>query len=159
MASIISQACWASKVKVTKLLPRAQSTFCPVTRKRVVIEMPRRVKEQPLIKANSAGNAKADKTKPIKIHCGAWGVAQVTTSANKLPGAERVRRKLSSIFQRPIMGNPLPRNPKIQGNNCQSPRAHRCSRDAATSVCEGNSSKNSISFTNAQRANTLSNKS
>ena len=40
----------------------------------------------------------------------------------------------------------------IHGSNCQSPRAHRWLRAAATSVCAGNSSNSSMSLTNPQRA-------
>jgi len=48
-------------------------------------------------------------------------------------GAESVRRRLSNIFQRPMAGiRPLPRS-NIHGSNCQSPRAQRCWRAAATS--------------------------
>ncbi len=55
------------------------------------------------------------------------------SNASTQAGAVNVRRKLSSIFQRPIagiasrFGSSLiagPR-PNIQGRSCQSPRAHR----------------------------------
>ena len=55
-------------------------------------------------------------------------------------GPESVRRRLSSIFQRPIAEDcraPITRGgsrrPKIHGSSCQSPRAQRCWRAAATS--------------------------
>ena len=49
-------------------------------------------------------------------------------------GADNVRRRLSSIFHRPMSGSvPLPRSspaasplPSIQGSSCQSPRDQRC---------------------------------
>ena len=61
------------------------------------------------------------------------------TRVATLAGADRLRRRLSAIFQRPMSGvspwfraarGPLP---KIHGNSCQSPRTQRCWRDAATS--------------------------
>ena len=47
------------------------------------------------------------------------------------PAPSSVRRRLSSIFQRPISGmrGGRRREPKIQGSSCQSPRAQRCWRD------------------------------
>ena len=71
-------------------------------------------------------------------------VVQITGEANgsvhpaikvrKAAGADSVRRRLSSIFQRPIKGievrirSPLASFacPMIHGSNCQSPRAQRC---------------------------------
>ena len=101
--------------------------------------------------ASSAGKASAASTKPVNMACGALGMDQPATNRKKAQGADSDRRKLSSIFHRPSSGIPLPLGPQIQGNNCQSPRTQRCCRDAATSVCEGNSSKNSMSLTSAQR--------
>ena len=57
------------------------------------------------------------------------GRVHATTRVRKAAGADSVRRRLSSIFQRPITGIPLRR---IHGSSCQSPRAHRCSRATAT---------------------------
>ena len=62
--------------------------------------------------------------------------------ARSAAGADRERRRLSISFQRPISGSgvfgvpslALRRKPKIQGNNCQSPRTQRCWRAAATVV-------------------------
>ncbi len=73
------------------------------------------------------------------------GIAPVTGSihpaskARMAMGADSDRRKLSIIFQRPttgtVVGWPfgLRARPKIHGSNCQSPRAQRCWRAAATS--------------------------
>ena len=47
------------------------------------------------------------------------------------------RRKLSTIFHRVTAGRSRPRVPKIHGSNCQSPRAHRWLRAAATSGAMG----------------------
>src|SRR5258706_10270179 len=63
------------------------------------------------------------------------------TKVKNAAGAVSVRRRLSSIFQR-FIGEIDARTraphvfcarPKIQGSNCQSPRAQRCWRAAATS--------------------------
>ena len=69
----------------------------------------------------------------------AWPIRR---SAPRRPtAADSDRRRLSSIFQRPIAGT-LPRGrrsalcgprPRIQGSSCQSPRAQRWWRRAATS--------------------------
>ena len=108
MASIISQACCASKVNATRLLPSAHSTSSPVVRKWVRSEMPRRRDVNPPVIARITGKANAISTRPIRTACGAFGMAQLATSAKKAAGAERERRKLSSIFQRPTKGIPLP---------------------------------------------------
>ena len=47
-------------------------------------------------------------------------------------GADNVRRRLSSIFQRPISRDPRRVAAEIHGSSCQSPRAQRCWRAAAT---------------------------
>ena len=69
------------------------------------------------------------------------GSVHPTSNAATAAGAERVRRRLSTIFHRPITGIRLleglraaaSRRPKIQGRSCQSPRAQRCWRLADTS--------------------------
>ncbi len=78
-------------------------------------------------------------------HCMAApaGRVQPATSAARLAGADSERRRLSSIFHKPINGMrawprpcvaaPTSRRPKIHGNNCQSPRTQRCWRSEATS--------------------------
>ena len=76
-------------------------------------------------------------------------VVQITGEANgsvhpaikviNAAGADSVRRRLSSIFQRLIGGigarirSPLASRawPRIHGSNCQSPRAQRCWRAVA----------------------------
>ena len=66
------------------------------------------------------------------------GSVQPATRVSQVAGAERVRRRLSIIFHRPMRGIRVRRAPAappamIQGSSCQSPRAHRCCRAAATS--------------------------
>ena len=71
----------------------------------------------------------------------AAAAVQPASSARIAAGADSERRRLSNIFQRPIAGTkrallraPVPvARPSIHGSNCQSPRAQRCWRAAATS--------------------------
>ena len=77
----------------------------------------------------------------VHIHGEITGTSHPTTKVRNMQGAERVRRRLSSIFQRLIAGIFMflrssldkPPRPKIQGSSCQSPRAQRCWRAAAAS--------------------------
>ena len=62
------------------------------------------------------------------------------SSVANVAGARRLRRRLSSIFQRPIerdraadVASGARPGPRIQGSSCQSPRTQRCWREAATS--------------------------
>jgi hypothetical protein len=82
------------------------------------------------------------------------------------PGATRLRRRLSKIFQRLMSGSRLRSRPCRVGTTgsshdriCQSPRTQRCWRRAWASTLEGKSSTTSTSDTSAQRANRPSNRS
>ena len=94
--------------------------------------------------ASSASTPKRWPPAPSAIHD--------TQSSRKRLGATRVRRRLSSIFHWAIGESWRLRRPAIHGSSCQSPRAHRWLRAAATSVCAGNSSNSSMSLTNPHRA-------
>ena len=63
----------------------------------------------------------------ITASCGA--MIQPANMAKTRDGADSVRLRLSSIFQRPMAGTlplvPLGPSPKTQGNSCQSPRSQR----------------------------------
>ena len=69
----------------------------------------------------------------------AGGSSQPAIRVSQAAGADRVRRRLSIIFHRPTSGIQVGRAPArmspriIQGRSCQSPRAQRCWRPAATS--------------------------
>ena len=80
------------------------------------------------------------RTKAVQVAADTEGSVQAATSMASVSGADRVRRRLSTIFQRAMPGiEPWPRCPRasrsrpmIQGRSCQSPRAQRCWRDAET---------------------------
>ena len=81
----------------------------------------------------SEGSNMVSRTQPIHTDAAANGNAKPANKASMPAGADSVRRRLSSIFQRPIAGMPWrvrsapavgPR-PNIHGSNCQSPRAQR----------------------------------
>ena len=87
------------------------------------------------------GSRIVNRTKPVHTDAAANGNAHPASKASTQAGADSVRRRLSSIFQRPIAGMALrvrsvpatgPR-PNIHGSNCQSPRAQRWWRSASTS--------------------------
>ena len=80
----------------------------------------------------------------VHTHGETSGTSHPASSVRNMHGAERVRRRLSIIFQRLIAGivnlaavfvaGDVPaRCPKIHGKSCQSPRAQRCCRAAAAS--------------------------
>src|SRR6185437_4560612 len=121
----------------------------------------------PMTTGRRAGTAMVARMKQVHRRPEADGRLHPATRATKAAGADNDLRRLSIIFQRSITGiadNAGPTftdrlRPKIQGNNCQSPRTHRCLRAAATSYREGNSSTTSISDTNPARAKVPSNRS
>ena len=159
IASVINQAWCANKVIANKTCPVANSSFSAKLRnagsQRLVCSSTTALSSS----ASNAGIASAVTTSASHTNCGERGNAQDKTSTSSAAGAESVRRKLSNIFQRPIAVISRPRDPNIQGRSCQSPRAQRCCRAAATSTWDGKSSNTSTSLTNAQRAKLPSNRS
>src|ERR1700683_3518142 len=111
-------------------------------------------------KGMSDGIAIVARTNRVQIQGERGVTSQPTTRVRNVKGAERLRRRLSNIFQRLIAGIliptlepfPEPRKLKIQGRSCQSPRTQRWWRAASASYCEGNSSKSSMSEARAVRA-------
>ena len=73
----------------------------------------------------NAGKAMFARTSRTHTLHGTAGTSQAADSSISIAGAERERRRLSIIFQRPMRGMSAPRFPKIQGRSCQSPRAQR----------------------------------
>ena len=80
----------------------------------------------------SAGIAIVARTNLVHNHGETSGISQPASSVRSMQGAERVRRKLSSIFQRPTTGSaalrPVFRSRALQSerstaSNCQSPRS------------------------------------
>ena len=85
------------------------------------------------------GSRIVSRTQPVHTDAAANGNTNPASKANMQAGADNVRRRLSSILQRPIAGM-APRvrsvpatgpRPKIHGSNCQSPRAQRWWRAAS----------------------------
>jgi hypothetical protein len=99
--------------------------------------MPRRRGTRPARKGRSDGTAMVARTKDVHSRGETAGRVQPATRERNAAGGDSVLLRLSSIFQRPMKGTP---RPKIQGRSCQSPRAHRCCRAAATGYWAGNSS-------------------
>ena len=85
------------------------------------------------------GSARAPNTNPVHTSGELWGSVQPATSVSQAAGADSVRRRLSIIFHMPMTGIRVRRVAAaavplmIQGSSCQSPRAQRCCRAAATS--------------------------
>ena len=99
-----------------------------------------------------------ESTNAVQITGEANGSVHPAIKVRKAAGADSVRRRLSSIFQR-LIGEIEARTrpplvsracPMIHGSNCQSPRAQRCWR--APRPHSADSSKNSISVTSPARA-------
>jgi hypothetical protein len=80
-------------------------------------------------------------TSPGHSHGDPGNNSQPATIVKNAAGDDKLRRRLSSIFHRPIAGIATGRRRfdrgwrplKIQGKSCQSPRAQRWCRLAATS--------------------------
>ncbi len=110
------------------------------------------------------GSAIATSTSWVQIAGELSGSAQAAARVTNAAGADSVRRRLSTIFQRAITGRrvgiaPGARPAMIHGRSCQSPRAQRCWREAETSYDDGNSSNSSMSLTSPARAKSPSNRS
>ena len=67
-------------------------------------EMPRPRGSAPVTTGGSVGSAIIARTNAVQTIGDAPGTVQPATSVRKAVGADSVRRRLSSIFQRPIMG-------------------------------------------------------
>ena len=102
------------------------------------------------------GRSGGPKKVPTRINdqttasAGGSSAGAATSPATNAIG-DSVRRRLSSIFQRPRRLMPERRR-TIHGNSCQSPRAHRWVRAADTSYDMGNCSTTSTSVTRPERA-------
>ena len=80
------------------------------------------------------GNAIVARTNTVQMTAASNGRSQPAKRASRQVIGEDVRRRLSTIFQRPLAGIAADRvralpsrtsHPRIHGNNCQSPRAQR----------------------------------
>ena len=98
------------------------------------MEMPCRCGSIPGRTGSAAGTINDARTNAVHRPAGTEGIVQAATSVASVNGADIVRRRLSTIFQRAMPGMDLRlrrpmasrARPRIQGMSCQSPRAQRC---------------------------------
>src|SRR5271157_1052185 len=134
IASDINHAWYASIVTVMAVCEAPSEKSESVARKCDRLEIPRRGGLIPIMNDSNAGSAIVARMKRAHTEGEADGNRQAATSTHIAVGADEERRRLSSIFQRPIKvmpgESPLPaatvQRPKIQGSSCQSPRTQRC---------------------------------
>ena len=139
IASVMSQAWWARNVMTKVICSTASPKSSASARRWLCATMPDRRGAISANTGSNVGKAIVASTNRVQLSAAGSGSSQPANSAMTMAGAESVRRRLSSIFQRPSSGSDLrPRRvasprPKIHGSNCQSPRAQRWLRAAATS--------------------------
>ena len=104
---------------ITASVPNAAKWLRSVT--------PDRSGTMPNGRGSKRGSASISTTTRVQTVATAGGISQPAKSVVIASGANKDRRKLSIIFQRPTTGMPPLRRcaPKIHGSNCQSPRAQR----------------------------------
>ena len=129
IASPITHAWCASIVIVRPICDAASTMSRPTARAWLRFEIPRPRGITPPSTNNDAGTAIVATTNALHTAGDPPGTSQATSSVSTAARAESVRRRLSSIFQRPITGT---RRPRIHGRSCQSPRPQRCWRAVAT---------------------------
>lgn len=118
----------------------ARAKLLPTPRRWVRLEMPDRLGMTSATAGRSAGSAIVARTKVVHTRGAPRGTAQLATRVSQAAGGDKVRRRLSTIFHTPMSGIQVPRavppdtSPlTIHGSSCQSPRAQRYWRPAATS--------------------------
>ena len=104
MASAISQAWSASSVVRRAVCPKASSKSAARELAWVRFEIPSRRGRIPDRKGRRAGMAMLTRTRAVQSLASMKGRSHPASKARKAAGAERVRRRLSTIFQRPISG-------------------------------------------------------
>ena len=133
IASDISQVWYARNVTVNR--PGTHRAPDRRTRREngFLFEIPFRRGYSPVKNGRRAGIATFARISPVHSQREADGSSQLTISVRKAAGANRVRRRLSRIFHRPIAGMTngfgfpgREPHPKRKGRSCQSPRAQRC---------------------------------
>ena len=140
IASLMSHAWWARKVMASVIWAAASVKVGPTPRRWLRLEMPAALRDELGEHGEEGRQRDAWRARTWSTRAGgACGSSQPATRVSKAAGADRVRRRLSSIFQRPTSGIQVGRGRRadaprsIQGRSCQSPRAQRCWRAAATS--------------------------
>ena len=134
IASLIRRIWSARNVTFKAVNTAARPRSPPSARKCAEIDAPGRRDGIAEITGMRLGTTIVASTNEVQTSAGWIGRVQPSAKATTAVGAERVRRRLSIIFQRPIRGSspltlgapsPLPAKPRIQGRSCQSPRAQR----------------------------------
>ena len=141
IASVISHAWYAINVMVKPICDAPSDRSERRSRKWLRLEMPLSREFNPTRKGINEGIAIVASTKRVHIQGDTCGTIHPANMSSSMQGAESVRRRLSSIFQRLIAGIETLRRsslesppcPKIHGKSCQSPRAQRCCLAAETS--------------------------
>ncbi len=133
-AEAADQAAVPDGMSIPEELARREARLAEIARSRAAIEA--RAKER-LAREQAEYEAKIAAR---EAKAAAPGGFHPANKANMHAGADSVRRRLSSIFHRPIAGiGPRSRSvpavgprPQTHGSNCQSPRAQRWQRSAST---------------------------
>jgi hypothetical protein len=140
MAWPISSAWWASSTIVTAARSRVSDSSVAMVRSESRLGW--RKRRSVAANGSRPGRAIVSTTNTATTAiAGALPSPMAMASSSTLAGAISVRRRLSNIFQRPANGTlarpaspePSRPRPRIHGSSCQSPRAQRCWRAAATS--------------------------
>src|SRR6266571_9480433 len=105
-------------VNVYAVCETAWKTSRPTARRWLRLEMPRFLGISPLKAGRNAGTAMVGRTKRVHVAGEVPRMAHAPVNVRKALGADRERRRLSAIFQRPISGT---RARRIHGSSCQSP--------------------------------------
>src|SRR4029450_8186182 len=100
----------------------AWRTARPTARRWLRLEMPGFRGISPLKTGRNAGTAMVARMNSVHVAGEVPDMAHAPASVRNALGADRVRRRLSAIFQRPIRGI---RAPRIHGRSCQSPPGRR----------------------------------
>jgi len=133
MASTIIHAWWARKVTVRTPIARPFPASCAsaCTWLRAVTPLRRRTSAG----ASGMSGGRMNEVTIRRSHARAPCAGSSATAARRpttCSGATSERRRLSPIFHSASALSPSRRR-RIHGSSCQSPRVHRCTRDAWTS--------------------------
>src|SRR5216683_7539921 len=104
IASDISHVWYARNVNVKPNWDAPSAKSLSTARRWLRLEIPLRRGFSPTRNGSRAGIAIVARMNRVHIQGDTGGSSQLTINVRKAAGAERVRRRLSSIFQRPIVG-------------------------------------------------------
>lgn len=112
----------------------ARSSSVEPTSKKWRSSIERRVGTRPASAPSMGPSISAAATAASAQGSGNASVKTTHASSAVDAGTTSARRRLSLIFQRPSASMPKRGARSIRGSSCQSPRAQRCTREAATPV-------------------------